>query len=140
MMTGDELDSIELIPPAAERVAARALVLVVIACRSSLEADARDPEAEALRQQIVAWLRSVGIDRELEDRERMMLEAPLATLDHRTVINASWEGEGAAALAWASDAPRDSSGSSRGLIADPALRPSPCIWLAWTRIRGASQS
>ena len=101
MMTGDELDSIELIPPAVERVTARALVLVAITCRSSLEADAREPGAEALRQQIVAWLRAVGIDRELEDRERMMLEAPLGSLDQRTVINASWEGEGAAVLAWA---------------------------------------
>jgi len=129
-MTDDELDRIELIPPAAERVAARALVLVAIACRSSLEVDARDPEAEALRQQIGAWLSAAGIDRELEDRERRTLEAPLGSLDPRTVINASWEGEGAAVLAWALgkyDLPRyhqtvasPEVGDALGFLGDPS--------------------
>lgn len=97
----DDFDSIEPVPPSAERVAARALVLIAVTCRSSLEEDAQLPEAEHLRQQILAWLYSSGIDREIEDRERHILTAPLGALDRRTAIDASWDGEAAAVLAWA---------------------------------------
>jgi hypothetical protein len=49
----------------------------------------------------VTWISSVGLDDELEARESAIIRAPLSKLSEREVINASWEGEGMATLAWA---------------------------------------
>jgi hypothetical protein len=99
-MTHD-FDDIEFSPPTAERVAARALVLAAMVFRSSLEASTDDPEAEAARDDLVAWLASAGIGAELEDHERAFIGASLGSLDRQSTINASWRGEAMAVLAWA---------------------------------------
>lgn len=97
----EDFDELEFNPPSAQRVAARALALAAMVCRSSLEADAGNTNAESVRGDVVAWIESVGVDAELEDPERTFLRAPLGTLPRQAVINASWQGEGMAVLAWA---------------------------------------
>ena len=94
-------DDFDTIPPTAERVAARALVLTAVACRSSLEADAGSPEAEDFRESLVEWMRSAGLDGEAEGPELALLRAPLGSLDEQATIDASWQGEGVGVLAWA---------------------------------------
>lgn len=89
-----------LIPPSPERVARRAFVLAAVVCRSGLESDAGNPEAERFRAGILEWLSGIGIADELEADERALLDAPLGSLTERQVIDASWRGEGLAVLAW----------------------------------------
>lgn len=88
-------------PPAARRVAQRALVLAAVTCRGALEVDAGKSDAEAFRRDVLVWLTSVGALAEAEGEERRMLESPLGTLDERRVIDATWRGEGLGVLAWA---------------------------------------
>ena len=97
----DDFEEIEFNPPAASRVAARALVLCATVCRASLEGHSQEVEAETLRQQILEWIDAVGLQSELEDAERQLLAAPLGTLDERVVIDATWNGEAMGVLAWA---------------------------------------
>jgi len=92
----DEYDS-----PSPERVARRAFVLAALACRSAIEGDAGNSEAEAFREQVMQWLTQAGIASELEEGERLVLEAPLGTLTRRQGIDSSWRAEGLVVLAWA---------------------------------------
>jgi hypothetical protein len=85
-------------PPSARRVAARALVLAAVVGRASLETQ-RDGAEDAHTP--LAWLRSLGIPRELEPWERAFLRQPLGRADPAVVRNASWRAEGLAVLAWA---------------------------------------
>lgn len=96
-----EPDEPELVPPSAERVAKRALVLTAVVCRSGIEDAAGDGEAEAFRRRVVRWLEDVGLAEELEPDEAQVLQLPLGALSERQRINASWRGEGGAVLAWA---------------------------------------
>jgi hypothetical protein len=95
----DDLHDAE--PPTPHRVARRALVLAALACRSALEKDAGNTDAERFRRDVLAWLGDVGALAEAEPGERRILEAPLGALDEQRVIDASWRGEGLAVLAWA---------------------------------------
>jgi hypothetical protein len=95
----DETD--EPVPPSPERVARRALVLAAVACRSGIEVDAGNANAEAFREGIVRWVEGVGLADEIEPSELALLRAPLGALDDRRRIDASWRVEGLAVLGWA---------------------------------------
>ena len=89
-------------PPAARRVAARALVLATVVGRAFLEQDLRNtPNAEAVRAGLLAWLHDLGIADELEPGERAFLDAPPGHVDSAIVANWSWRAEGLAVLSWA---------------------------------------
>ena len=62
-------DDFHLSPPDATRVAARAIVLSAVSCRSVIEKDAHKPRAEELRCKVVAWLESVGAATDMEPAE-----------------------------------------------------------------------
>jgi hypothetical protein len=94
-------DESGLIPQAAERVAARALVLSAISCRGAIESDFEKPGAEVLRQQILPWLEGIGLNDELEPNERALLQIPLGKLGSRDALNSLWRCEGLVVLAWA---------------------------------------
>lgn len=88
-------------PPTAGRVMARAMVLATVACRGSIEQDAGSDEAEALREDLPAWLEHAGALREAEPGELALLNSPLGAVAPQAAIDASWRGEGLAVLAWA---------------------------------------
>lgn len=88
-------------PPAAERVARRALCLAAVACRGSLERDAAHPQAEQFRQQIWVWAHSLGLEAELEADEAGVLQTELGRLQQRHQNDAAWSAEAVATLAWA---------------------------------------
>jgi hypothetical protein len=96
----DDADDVEPEPPAPRRVAQRALVLAALSCRSGIDVDAGNADAEAFRRNVVAWLASVGALAEAEPAERRLLEARLGTLDERHIVDAGWRAEGLAVLAW----------------------------------------
>lgn len=91
----------QLNPPSPQRVAERALVLSAVVCRSGIERDAGNAEAEKFRQAVVDWLKSLHLDAEAEAAEMEMLQTPLGKLDKKVVLDASWRTEGLAVLAWA---------------------------------------
>jgi hypothetical protein len=94
-------DEFTPIPPTAERVAARAMVLSAVSCRGAIEKDAGKPGAEELRQQILPWLEQIGAADELEPAEKTLISTPLGELDRKRSMNASWQSEGMHVLAWA---------------------------------------
>jgi len=98
--TPDDDDPVA-IAPSAERVAARALVLSGIVCRSAIEGDAGNPKAEAFREDVLSWTRDIGLVEEAESNELALLECKLGGLSDRQRIDASWRAEGLAVLAWA---------------------------------------
>jgi len=88
-------------PPCAQRVAARAIVLSAITYRAHLEDHADSPDSEPFRRKALAWLDSVGLASELEQKERKFLETPVGKAERQTVIDGHWRSEGLAVLAWA---------------------------------------
>lgn len=147
---GDADDEFQPEPPTAERVARRALALTAVTARAILEQDADEPDAEERRDDLMAWVREMGIEDELEGPdewgrspgERSILESPLGAMDEQAQINATWRTEGLAVLAWAlgvhqlppHDAPVDVTAlwdslgfmepyRARALLANPTLRP-----------------
>jgi hypothetical protein len=93
-------DDFEPEPPAAKRVAARALILAAISCRGLIEKDAGKEGAEELRKCILPWLEVVSTIGEAEPAEVALISTPLGELDRKQRLNASWRSEGMAALAW----------------------------------------
>jgi hypothetical protein len=100
-MTDFEDDLPEPDPPLPARVARRALVLSAVCCRSAIEDDAQNAEAETFRREVLEWLHDVSAIDEAEPEELALLSAPLGSLNERQVIDASWHGEGLGVLAWA---------------------------------------
>lgn len=108
-MTDDELDpdpelEIEINLRAPGEVAARAIVLATVCHRAYLEratpgSDTEDPEAE--RFDLVAWLRTEGLDPVVSPTERHLLQTRLGRLTSEETDAASWQIEGLAGLAWA---------------------------------------
>jgi Domain of unknown function (DUF4272) len=88
------------IAPRPERVAARAMALVGVACRAVLEFEADRSEAEFKRLHLCKWLDRIGVSDELEEKETSLLITPYRLLDERTLANAQWRGEGMLVLAW----------------------------------------
>jgi hypothetical protein len=94
-------DDEDPIPPTPQRVAARSMVLAAVACRGAIEKGNGDPDAEEIHRKIMPWLESIGAAGELEPRESSLITTPLGLLDQKAQINASWQAEGMAVLAWA---------------------------------------
>lgn len=147
---GDEDDEYPPDPPTAERVARRALALTAVTVRALLEQEADDPDAAERYDDLMAWVREIGIQDELEGPdewgrnpgERSILETPLGEMDEQAHVDAMWRTEGLAVLAWALgvhelpphdqpvdvEALWDSLGflepyRARALLASPTLRP-----------------
>lgn len=94
-------EPLETTPPSADRVARRALVVSAIICRSGIEGDAGNPEAEAFRESIISWMTRLGLDAEAEPEEIALLRTPLGKLSKKLAIDSSWKAEGLGVLAWA---------------------------------------
>jgi hypothetical protein len=90
-------------PPTPERVARRTLALAAVTSRAILEQDAAKqiPEAAEGYQDLLRWVRDIGIDDEFEPDEWKVLQRPLRKLDQRMQIDSTWRLEGLAVLAWA---------------------------------------
>lgn len=89
-------------PPTPERVARRALALTAVTARALLEQD--DPSLPAVKENwrhILDWVKSLGMDEEIEPDEWKVLQRPPGKLDQQATINATWRLEGLAVLAWA---------------------------------------
>jgi hypothetical protein len=131
----------EPIPPTALRVAQRALVLSAVICRSGIEGDGGNQQAEALREQVVGWIERLGLNGEAEPEEMELLRTPLGSLPKKRLVEASWRTEGLVVLAWAlgrcelPDYDREANGpdtadtigfleeKDNAIIHQPALRP-----------------
>ena len=64
---------------------------------ATIELDNNDGNAtddEYLRHAIVDWVRSLGIDDELEPEEWKALQLPIGMLESQDLINAMWRVEG----------------------------------------------
>jgi len=96
----DEVDE-SANPPAAGRVARRALALTAVTARAILEQSAADPKSLETYQDLLAWVRDIEIDDEFEPDEWEVLQRPLGKLDSRGQINSTWRLEGLVVLAWA---------------------------------------
>jgi hypothetical protein len=89
--------------PSARRVAARAMVLSTIVCRSYLEQEHRRGDYRNARGSIglLAWLTQSGLQSELEPDERRFLATPVGAASDRAMVDAHWRTEGLGVLAWA---------------------------------------
>ena len=91
--------------PPANRVAARALILLAMAMRGLLEQDAGKPDeaqAETLRAKLASWIEQhAGLRDELEAPERALLGSPLGKAHPQAIVNAVWAAEGAQVLLFA---------------------------------------
>lgn len=96
----EEDDSTEPPPPSAERVARRALILSVIACRGMTDVE-QDPGSSDLSERSYDWLIQLGLEPELSAWERRILTTPFGSLEAKDQINAGWLSEGLTILAWA---------------------------------------
>jgi hypothetical protein len=87
--------------PTPKRVARRAMVLALVMYRAALEQFPGKAKFESLHGRIPAWIEQLGLDAELELKERDFLNAPLGQADEKVTISAVWQNEGLAVLAWA---------------------------------------
>jgi hypothetical protein len=89
-------------PPSAEKVARRALILSVIACRGIVEGDKQNPEGAAkLANQSYQWLLTLGLESDFSDWERRIFNTPFGQLTVQDRVNASWLSEAVVVMAWA---------------------------------------
>ena len=100
-MSAEDVEEEELTPPDPARVATRALVMSMVSCRAFIEKDAK--EAGQFWSGALQWFQQLGIDGELEPRERQVIETPLGRLEPQQMIDAQWSIEGLAVIAWALD-------------------------------------
>ena len=95
----DELP--EFVPPTAERVARRALVLAMVSARGLLEIDAPEMDnPDRNRRGIVDWIESLDLGAEAEPEEWELLQRRVGKLDRQAAIDAAWRSEGLSVLAW----------------------------------------
>jgi hypothetical protein len=128
-------------PPAAARVARRALALTCVTARAILEREG-GPGAGGTHDRLLTWAKEIGIRDELEPEEWEVVKRPPSKLDEQMQVNSTWRLEGLAVLAWALGRfelpPHDQlvqldplwrslglldADAARTLLADPALRP-----------------
>jgi hypothetical protein len=88
-------------PPSADKVARRAIVLSVVSCRGVVEGDRENPGAADLAKRSCDWLMGLGLEGELSDWERRVLNSPFGSLSDRDSFDASWLSEATCVLAWA---------------------------------------
>jgi hypothetical protein len=89
--------------PSGKRVARRALALTAVTARAILEQDVahKVPHAAETYEDLLAWVKALGLDGELEPDEWEVLQRPLGRLDPQMQINSTWRLEGLVVLAWA---------------------------------------
>lgn len=89
-------------PPTAQRVARRAVALMILSCRAVLERDHKnEPNSEEQYERLFDWATDLEIAAEFEPWERDALRTRPGQLDPQTAINAMWRIEGLTLLAWA---------------------------------------
>lgn len=94
--------TVEIQPPSAIRVVRRTCAMAAVAARALLEnEDPGDPEFETNRREILAWVREIGVDGELEPDEAKLLQLPVGVPPRQDIINGTWLIEGVGVLAWA---------------------------------------
>lgn len=94
-------EAFESVRPDALRVAQRALALSAVICRSGIEQDAGNKQAENFWGEVIKWIEQLGLSSEVEPEEMEMLRTPLGKLSKKQHIDASWQTEALAVLAWA---------------------------------------
>jgi len=88
-------------PPAAARVAARAMVLAAVVERGMIENEyVSATDAEQARVELIDWLSEVDVWDEVEPEEWMLLKSPYGQLHQQQMIDAIWRIEGLAILLW----------------------------------------
>lgn len=88
-------------PPSADRVVRRALGLAAVTARALAEqCDLSEEGIEEYRQDILAWIATLGLEDELDPDEWKVLQRPVGKLDQQAAINATWRLEGLGVLAW----------------------------------------
>jgi hypothetical protein len=87
----------DLFPPDAERVARRAGCLAAVALRGLAATWELEQQTEFLPQ-LLEWIESSPLIFEMEQEEMDVVKTPAGTLDERSMVNACWRWEGAAAL------------------------------------------
>lgn len=89
-------------PPAAERVARRAIALTAVGNRGLIEneGDSLDSPDEISRA-MLTWIHGSDVAEELEPEEWKVLQRPYGSLDSRATIDSVWRLEGLGVLLWA---------------------------------------
>jgi Domain of unknown function (DUF4272) len=88
-------------PPTPEKVARRAVILSVIACRGITDKQVDNGGAGHIATKSKDWLQSLNLEEEMSAWEKAVVFSPLSSLTDRDRINASWLSEAVAVLAWA---------------------------------------
>jgi hypothetical protein len=92
----------EFPPPTPERIARRALCLTAVTAKALLEPQKLSPaEAERRCKRLLNWVGELALEKELEPSETALLHRPVGTLDEQDFVDAAWNLEGLAVLAWA---------------------------------------
>ncbi|MGE5191561.1 MAG: DUF4272 domain-containing protein [Deltaproteobacteria bacterium] len=96
----DDADD-DLEPPAAARVARRAMVLAAVSNRGMIERERETfDRPDEIRELMLQWIEASGIAGELEPEEWKALQRPVGTLDPQSAVNAVWRLEGLGILLW----------------------------------------
>ena len=83
------------------RAVRRSFVLAALVCRGNIEVGAGQPEAEDVHNRLLTWLTELDLWQYVEPAEKTLLQAPLGKLKREEMIQATWQAEGLAVLAWA---------------------------------------
>lgn len=94
-------DEDDQIPPSAERVARRLVVLTACAVRGCMDRGELDDVTRADQERLPQWLEALGLRDECEGSEWTAIMTPLGQLPEQTTINLIWRVEGAVCLLWA---------------------------------------
>jgi hypothetical protein len=89
------------VPPSAERVARRLIVLTACAVRGCMDHGEIDDVTRADHERLPQWLEALGLREECETGEWNAITTPLGELAKQTMINLVWRVEGAVSLLWA---------------------------------------
>lgn len=92
---------VPLLPPQAERVLVRGLILCHLGLRASLDLQAGHDRAAEVLAELGEWTRTDPVVAELEEDELRLLTTPLGALTPAELLECSWEFEAAAVLGWA---------------------------------------
>jgi hypothetical protein len=87
------------VPPDPSRVARRALVLAALTCRGHLDMGGAD--AAAMYTRLRQWFERPMLGDEADESERLLVAAPLGSLEPAVSARATWSAEGLAVVAWA---------------------------------------
>lgn len=89
----------EPLPPEADKVMRRAMVLAALSARALTENEGPEDIAQ-VRQELSRWVSELGLEAEMEPQEAAFMAEP-GIPDRRAMLNAVWRVEGLAVLAWA---------------------------------------